>query len=128
VCELTSTEIEQLRQKDDEDYQPALEREDKEIDEDDVVEEGAAWRDLGAILAGREVLEKNDFRHALPFENLDANLKIEGRKRRISGTASLAVDPISLESQGPPDRQRVHGAYNLRSVHQCGIFSSTAKI
>jgi len=42
VCELTSAEIEQLRQKDDEDYQPALEQEDGITDQDDVVEEGAA--------------------------------------------------------------------------------------
>lgn len=42
VCELTSAEIEQLRQKDDEDDQPEPEREDEAIDEDDVVEEGAA--------------------------------------------------------------------------------------
>jgi len=42
VCELTSTEIEQLREKDDEDCHPAPERDDEELDEDDVVEEGAA--------------------------------------------------------------------------------------
>lgn len=42
VCELTNSEIEQLRQQEDEDHQPAPEREDEAIDEDDVVEEGAA--------------------------------------------------------------------------------------
>lgn len=42
VCELTISEIEKLRQKDEEDYQPAPEREDDEVDEDDVVDEGAA--------------------------------------------------------------------------------------